>query len=195
MTDLRRPIVLLATLAILLVACGSGGTGGSTAAAPTQDTANSGSAAATAAAPATTATTPATDAPTEAPGPTEQPGTGGTAGGVCDLVTPDELAEIFGVASVATTVFAGPPDTCSADSDTGDPLVAWSYSNAQAQAVYDAFVSDPSSVEVGGIGDKAAFVQNTGLLVLKDGALVVIGVASGDEEIAKRIGAAAAGRM
>lgn len=187
MTDLRRPIILLATVAFVLAACGGGG-GGSTAAAPTLDTSNSGPA-------ATTAAAPTVDAPTERPATTEQPGAGGTAGGVCDLVTPDELAEIFGVASVATTVFPGPPDTCSAESDAGDPLVAWSYSNAQAQAVYDAFVSDPSSVEVGGIGDKAAFVQNTGLLVLKGDALVVIGVASGDEELAKRIGAAAAGRM
>ena len=146
--------------------------------------------------PSAEAATEAPAAATEAPaGATEPPTGGGTAGGVCDLVTPDELAAIFGVASVTTTVFPGPPDTCSVESDAGDPLVAWSYSTAQASVVFDAFVADPSSVSVSGIGDKAAFVQNTGLLVLKGGAIVVVSVQSGDEEHSKAVGKAAAGRM
>lgn len=134
---------------------------------------------------------PPTDAP---PGATEPPGGGGS-GGVCELATASELADAFGVSSVTATVIAGPPDTCSVESDIGDPLVAWSYSTAQASIVYDAFVSDPSSVEVSGVGDRAAFVQNTGLLVQKGSALVVISVQSGDEEIARKLGVILASRM
>ena len=64
----------------------------------------------------------ATSSPTQAAtseATTEPASGGGTAAGVCELVTADELAEIFGVPSVTTTVFVGPPDTCSVDSDTG----------------------------------------------------------------------------
>jgi hypothetical protein len=189
MTAPRRTFTLVAIVALVLTACGGGGGGGDATAAPDGGAATSGP---------TDAAAPATDAPAAATPAATEPATGGgggSAAGVCDLVTAEELAAIFGVASVTTTVFAGPPDTCSVNSDTGDPLVAWSYSAAQSGAVYDAFVSDPSSVEVSGIGDKAAFVQNTGLLVLKGDALSVISVQSGDEEIAKKIGAAAAGRM
>jgi hypothetical protein len=202
MTDLRRTTPIIAALVLFLAACGGGGTtstepaGGAATSEPTQ--------ASTTTAPATEA--PPTDEPASTPAETTTGGGGGTAAGVCDLVTADELAEIFNVPAVTTTVFAGPPDTCSVDSDAGDPLVAWSYSvtsPATAQATYDAFVSDPSSVEVSGIGDKAAFVQNTGLLVLKGAALSVIGVTAGGDDLsddernglAKQIGAIAAGRM
>lgn len=188
MIDFRRPFTLIATVALVLAACGGGG-GGSTTSAPAGGLGTvPPSGAAVTAAPATAAS------PTDTTSATEPPG-GGPAVGVCELVTADELKAIFNVASVTTTVFAGPPDTCSVESDTGDPLVAWSYSAAQSVAVYDAFVVDPSSVEVSGIGDKAAFVQNTGLLVLKGDALAIISVQSGDEEHLKKVGAALAGRM
>ncbi len=207
MTDLRRMAPILGTLVLVLAACGGGGAssagpaGGAATSEPTR--------ASTTDAPATDAPAteaPPTDAPATTPAATTTGGGGGTAAGVCDLVTADELAEIFNVTAVTTTVFAGPPDTCSVDSDAGDSLVAWSYSVTSAgtaQATYDAFVSDPSSVEVSGIGDDAAFVENTGLLVLKGAALSVIGVTAGDEdlsddeldELAKQIGAIAAGRM
>lgn len=207
MTDLRRPTSLLAALVVVLAACGGGGTssvgpaGGAATSEPTQ--------ASTTEAPATEAPAteaPTTDAPATTPATTTTGGGGGAAAGVCDLVTADELAEIFNVTAVTTTVFAGPPDTCSVDSDAGDSLAAWSYSVTNvgtAQATYDAFVSDPSSVEVSGIGDKAALVENTGLLVLKGAALSVIGVTGGGDdlsddernELAKQIGAIAAGRM
>jgi len=112
------------------------------------------------------------------------------------------LAGIFKVPSVTTTVLAGPPDNCIVASDTGAPLAAWSFSLAQAKTVYDALTFDPSTVVVSGIGDKAAIVQNTGLLVLKGDALIVISISGGadlsaDEaiEVSKQIGAIAAGRM
>jgi hypothetical protein len=184
MSDARRPITLLATVALVLAACGGGG-GSATAAAPGGGAATS--------SPTQATTSEATTAPTS----------GGTAAGVCGLVTADELAEVFGVPSVTTTVFVGPPDTCSVESDAGDALAAWSYSTANAGSTYDMFVLPAQSVDVPGIGDKAAFVDNTGLLVLKGDALVVIGVMTGvgdvtqDEmnELMKQIGALAAGRM
>lgn len=190
MTGIRRPITLLATVALILAACGGGG-GGAATTAPDGGTATSAPTdAAAPAAPAPADATPAASEPSSGGS-----GSGGTAVGVCELVTAEELAAIFNVPLVTTMVFIGPPDTCSVISDTGDPLVAWSYSAAQSKAVYDAFTTDPSTVPVNGIGDKAAFVQNTGLLVLKGDALSVISVQSGDEEIAKEVAAAAAGRM
>ena len=126
----------------------------------------------------------------------------GTAAGVCELVTADELAQIFNVASVTTAVLQGPPDSCIVESDSGDPLTAWSLTTDQAQAVFDALSSDPSSIEVTGIGDSAFIVENTGLLVLKGGRLIVISISGGadlseDEavEASKRIGEFAASRL
>jgi hypothetical protein len=192
MTDLQRMTPIVATIVLILAACGGGG-GGTTTAAPTDAAATSGPTQA----PATDA--PATDAPAVTPAPA---GGGGGAAGVCELVTPEELAGTFGVPSVKATVFPGPPDNCIVESDAGAPLAAWSLTTAQGGALFDAFTSDPSSIEVSGIGDKAALVDNTGLLVLKGGALLVISISSGadmseDEviEASKQIGAIAAGRM
>jgi hypothetical protein len=130
------------------------------------------------------------------------PAGGGPAAGVCELVTAEELVEIFNVPSVTTTVIEGPPDNCIVESDTGDPLTAWSLTVAQAKAVFDAFTADPASIEVPGIGDKASIVQNTGLLVLKGDSLMVISISGGADlseeeatEASKKIGAIAAGRM
>jgi hypothetical protein len=192
MTDFRRTTPLFAAIVLILAACGGGGgtaapAGGAATSAPTEAT--------TPDAPASEATT--TDAPAQ------PAGGGGTAVGVCGLVTADELAKVFNVPSVTTTVFQGPPDTCSVDSDAGDGLVAWSLSTADAKAVYASVALDSQSTVVPGMGDKAAFVDNTGLLVLKGDNLLVIGVTAGGEdsteaernELAKQVGAIAAGRM
>ena len=193
MRALVRMSVLFVLAALALAACG-GGAGGSpsTAASP-------------AASVGTESTAPSEGAPSTEPSdePSAAPSTGG--GGttaVCDLVTAEELAGVFGVASVTTTVIPGPPDNCIVNSDTGDPLTAFSLSLAQAQTVYAALTSDPSTVEVSGIGDKAAIVQNTGLLVLKGDALLVISISGGADmseeeavEASKAIGSFAAPRM
>ena len=128
-------------------------------------------------------------------------GGGGPAAGVCELVTAEELAGIFGV-TVKMTVVPGPPDNCIVDSQDGNPLTAWSLTTAQASAVYGAFTTDPSTVEVTGVGDKAAIVQNTGLLVLKGSNLIVVMISGGSGmseeqgiEASKQIGALAAGRL
>jgi hypothetical protein len=186
--------------AFLIVGCG--GSGGSA------DSADDG--ATTAGDGATTASTAASDGSTTAAPDAEastattvtEPPSGGAAAGVCELVTADELAQIFNVPSVKTTVFPGPPDNCIVESDAGDPLAAWSLTTAQASSVFDAFTSDPATIEVSGIGDKAAFVQNTGLLVLKGDNLVVISVSGGADlseeeamEASKQLGVFAAGRV
>lgn len=133
---------------------------------------------------------------------TEPADAGGAALGVCELVTADELAVIFNVPAVTTSVLAGPPDNCIVESDAGDPLTAWSLTVAQAEVVFDAFASDSASIEVPGIGDKAAIVQNTGLLVLKGDRLLVIMISGGADlseeaaiEASKQIGAIAADRL
>ncbi len=205
MIDPRRSVPILAMLILALAACGGSGTSGSTAASSA------------AAAPAASAVAPDASAgavggapsvePSAAPPdtvPASQPATegGGSGGDVCSLVTVDELADIFDVASVTTTVFAGPPDNCIVDSDAGDGLAAWSLTTVQADAIFFAMTSDPSTIDVPGIGDRAAIVQNTGLMVQKGSNLLVISVAAGANlseeegvEAAKQIGTIAAGRL
>ena len=192
MTDFQRTSARLVLLVFMVAACGGGG--GTTSAAPD-------AAASSAPSQAATSEAPASGAPEATPSETAS-GAGGTAAGVCELVTADELAGIFGVASVTATVLAGPPDNCIVSSAAGDPLTAWSLSTAQAKVTFDALTGDPSAVEVTGIGDKAAIVQNTGLLVLKGDALVVISISGGSGlseeeavEVSKRIATLAAGRM
>lgn len=190
MNGLQRPFILIATAALVVAACGGGsGSASSTTPGPTLATIPSAETA--------TSSTGTEASPGATPGDasTPPPTGGGPSDGVCELVTTGELASIFGVPSVTTKVFIGPPDSCSVISDSGDPLVAWSYSNAQAAVVYDAVVLPGQSVDVPGIGDKAAIVENTGLLVLKGNVLVVISVQSGDDELAKKVARAAAGRM
>jgi hypothetical protein len=190
----------LGSLLLVVAACGGGGSAGPTAAPAS-------------AAPAVEASAPADGGTGTGGEPSAEPsvaapaseappaGGGGTAAGVCELVTADELAGIFGVA-VTMTVLPGPPDNCIVDSEAGDALTAWSLTTAQASVVYDAFTTDPSTVEVTGIGDKAAIVQNTGLLVLKGSNLLVIMISGGSGmseeegiEASKQIGVLAAGRL
>jgi len=170
----------------VVLGCGGGGTGTASV-----GTLPPGESAGTSAEPGTSVEPPASEEPS---------GNGGTAVGVCELVTADELAEIFNVPSVTTTVLEGPPDNCIVESDTGDPLTAWSLTTAQASAVYDS--ATIGAIELTLIGDKAAIVQNMGLLVLKGGSLLVISISAGanlsdDEaiEASKQIATFAAGRM
>jgi hypothetical protein len=191
MTDFRRTTAVFATIVLILAACGGAGDGGggTTTAAPTD-------------AAATTGPTQATVSETPAEPPT---GGGGTASDVCGLVTADELAQILNVPSVTTTVFPGPPDTCSVDGEDGTALAAWVLTRVESASapIYESMMSDPSAIEVSGIGDKAAHVQNTGFLVLKGDVLFSVGVMTGvgdiseeeRRELAEQIGAIAAGRM
>lgn len=186
MTDLRRPITLFATVALVLAACGGGGAGGG---------------GTTPAAPADGA---ATSVPTQAAAsevPSEGAGGGGTGVGVCELVTADELAGIFNV-SVTMTVLAGPPDNCIVDGTDGRSLAAWSLTGTGAKAIFGSYVSGSDANEVPGIGDVAIYSPDGHqLTVVKGDAFMVIAIyasaGSDDEryEFAKQIGASAAGRM
>jgi hypothetical protein len=198
MIDPRRSVPILVTLILTLAACSGSGTSTSAAAsAPAATTAPS-----DAGSGAHAGGTPGTEASAEA-AVTEPPaGGGGTAADVCGLVTADELASIFGVSGVKQTVLPGPPDNCIVDSDTGDALTAWSLTTAQSATIFGAMTTDPSTVAVPGVGDKAAFVQNTGLLVLKGNSLISVAISGGSDmsddeviEASKQIGALAAGRL
>ena len=206
MIDLRRSMPILAALVLALAACGGSGTSGApaSAAAPapavsavaTDAGASAGNDSGAGGAPSADA--PAATSPAEpAPG-----GGGGGVADVCALVTADELATIFGVSGVKQTVLPGPPDNCIVESDSGDALTAWSLTTAQSATIFGAMTTDPSTVEVPGIGDKAAIVQNTGLLVLKGNSLLSVAISGGSDmsddeviEASKQIAAAAAGRM
>ena len=188
----------IATIGLaLFVVIGCGGSSGTAASAPASN-GDSGGGGGSAASPGAESASPVAVTPEPASG------GGGAAAGVCDLVTADELAEIFGVPSVTATVFKGPPDSCIVDSAAGDSLIAWSVTLAQAPTLYDSFVNpNPSSIVVSGIGDKAAFVENTGLLVLKGNALLVVSLSAGagdlsegeQQELAKQVATKAASRM
>jgi len=191
-------------IALLVVGCGGGGGTAGSPTAATAAPATTSSSEPGGADPASTEPTAAAEASTAAV--TDPPAGGGTSGGtaagVCELVTADELVGIFGVTSVKTTVIPGPPDNCVVESDSGDPLVAWSLTTVQASVIYDAFTTDPSTVPVSGVGDKAAIVQNTGLMVLKGGNLVVITISGGSDmteeegiEASKQVAGLAAGRL
>lgn len=191
-------VALVIGVAFLLGACGGGTTGASSATGTQAPPAATGS-------PTDAGTGSGGQPSAEASGPaaTEAPPAGGgTAAGVCELVTPEELAGIFGVAAVTTSVVQGPPDNCIVQDSDGNPLVTWSLTTAQAAALYDAFTVDPSTVPVSGIGDKAAIVQNTGLMILKGSSLLVVTISGGSDmseeegiEASKEVGTLAAGRL
>jgi hypothetical protein len=203
---MRHGLIRLLAVGIVALVAGCGGSGAAvpTAAAPAQAPAPESSAAGaggtdTGGQPSAQASV--AEVASEAP-PAGGGDGGGPAVGICELVTADELAAIYDVASVETTVIPGPPDNCIVQSDGGDGLTAWSLMTAQAGTVYSAMTSDPSTVEVPGIGDKAAIVQNTGILVLKGGSLLSIALTAAPDmseeevlEAAKQVAAAAAGRL
>lgn len=179
---MQRPVVNLVflALALALAACG----GGTATAAPDGGGGSAPPAATDAAAP-----TNAADAPTDpASAPTDAPKGPGSAGGVCDLATVDELAGVFGT-PVSTRVLAGPPDTCLAETAEGDVLVSWVLATENAASVYELLTDGARPVP--GIGDKAAFVENTGLLVLKGSSLLTVAI-SGMADLSEEAGEAAA---
>lgn len=184
-TSRVRPAWFL-VLALVSAACGSGP--GTASQAPSSEAPASG-------APASAA--PASEAPaSQAP----QPSTGGgPTGSVCDLVTAAELAGIFGVANVASTVIPGPPDTCDIQAD-GAPLAAIVLVTDQAELVFNAYATGAEAYP--GFGDRAIYNAETQLfIVLKGDVVVSIAVFSGaasDEErleLQKAIAAVAAARM
>lgn len=186
-------IVLAGVLAGLMAACG-----GSAASAPPG---NGGQPTAT---PAAQSDAPAPSAePGGAVTPPPAPTTGGGGGtaGVCELVTTDELAQIFDVTAVTAQVMAGPPDSCDIQTD-GAPLAAMVYMPSNGTAVFSAWASDPSAVDMPGIGDRAAYLPGQLLFIVLRGdatlSLAVLDESRSEEarlELMKEIAAIAAGRM
>ena len=146
----------------------------------------------------------ASPAPSDTP-PADPAGAGGAAGGVCELVTADELQGILG-AAVSLTVFAGPPDTCDIQSTDGAPLAATvltAMSNVAASAVFDAYAGSPGAESITGLGDRAAYDPNQAVLVvLKADKVLTVAVfddgstdAAARLELMKQIGSIATRRM
>jgi hypothetical protein len=144
-------------MAVVVAACG-GGT-----ASPGGSSAPSGGASA-----APSGTDPSAATPSSAPS------GGGTAAGVCELIATDQLTQILQVASVTTEVVPGPPDTCVVEGPEGNAIVSWNHNTSGGANLYGLLALPEQSEEVPGIGDKAAFVENTGLMVLKGDGLVTI---------------------
>jgi hypothetical protein len=191
---MRDGIRFLATIGLgLIMVIGCGGSGGSPAAAGSQG------------APATSATSAsqapaATSVASVAGVPSASPAGGGAGGGVCALVSTDELAGIFGV-PVTTTVVPGPPDTCTVAA-AGAPLAAFVLTPTGGGAVFDAYAGDPAATTISGMGDKAAYSPAAQLLViLKGDALFSMSAYDQSKtpeqrlELMKKVGAIAAGRM
>ena len=57
-------------------------------------------------------------------------------------------------------------------------LVAWVVTDVGGKMIYEAVVLPGQSTDVAGLGDRAAFVDNTGLLILKGDRLVTLSVAA-----------------
>ena len=123
---------------------------------------------------------PATAEPTQGgSGPPADPGAGaspvtdptpagGTAVGVCELVTSEELASILGK-PVTLVVLPGPPDTCDVGSNDA-PIAAFVFMEGPSFGfAFDAWASDPSAEDVGGIGDRAVYVAASELFIVKRG--------------------------
>lgn len=153
-------------------------------------------------APSADSAPPAAETSPGAPSPDVSSDTGGASAGVCDLASSTELATALGVDSVTTEAVPGPPDMCSVTDPEGNILATWSYNESGGQALYDSLVLPGQSEEVPGIGDAAAHVVNTGLLVAKGDSLVMIAISgeSGLDEAAAQaaaeaIGASIAGQM
>jgi hypothetical protein len=200
MRRLKTIAPVVAVVVLSVAACGGGGAAATPAANPTAAAAESQAAVA----PSEVVPGAASLAPSDAP-PAEPPAGGGTAVGVCELVTADELQGILGT-SVSLTLFAGPPDTCDIQSTDGAPLAATVLtvmSNAAASAVFDAYAGSPGAQPISGMGDKAAFDPAQGVLVvLKADKVLTVAVfddGSTDQtarlELMKQIATTASGRM
>ncbi len=183
----------LLVIAFLVAACGGSG------AASPGGGGDGGGASATADVPA------ATDAPAEsgAPAASEAGGGGGGGGGalgaaVCDLATSEEVSGVFGVE--ATTVYDPiAENTCFVKTADDRTLVHWT-TTGDGNMMFDALSGGSATVD--GLGDRAAYAEGFGLMIVKDDIMVTIAIPSDAEldaeatkDAAERVGAFIAGRM
>jgi hypothetical protein len=185
----------LLVIAFLVAACGSSG------AASPGGNGGGGGASATADVPA------ATDAPAESGAPAASEaggGSGGSGGGgalgaaVCDLATGEEVGGVFGVE--ATTLYDPVAEnTCFVKTAEDRTLVHWT-TTGDGNMMFDALSG--AAPRVDGLGDRAAYAEGFGLMIVKGDTMVTIvipaeaDVAPDDvEDVAKQVGAFIAGRM
>lgn len=190
--SMAGPAFLL-LLTLLAAACGGGG-----AASPADGASGSdGGAAATGDATAPTDGPAATDAPaaSEAGG----GGGGGALGAaVCDLATSEEVSGVFGVEA---TMIYDPiaENTCFVKTAEERTLVHWT-TTGDGQMMFDALSGGSATVD--GLGDRAAYAEGFGLMIVKGDTMVTI-VIPGEsniapdeiEDVSKQVGAFIAGRL
>ncbi len=181
----------LAAIGIVLTITGCGGAGGGTATAGTSSRA--------------AVTVPAASVPagpmTAASASAAVTDGAASTGGVCDLVTTDELSQAFGRDDITTTLSPGPPDTCGFTSTDGTGLGAIVFLTAGGSSVFDAVHQGSAITDIPGIGDKAFYSSETQtLIVLKGDAMLTVAVVNANTDDALRdtekvIAGAAARRM
>jgi hypothetical protein len=189
MRDGIRVLVLTILGLVVVMGCSSGGASPTTAGSQAAPGASSAAGASQAPAAASVAAVPS-----------KAPAGGGSGGGVCTLVTTDELAGIYST-PVTTTVIAGPPDTCKVEA-AGKQIAAWVLTTSGGKPVFDAYAGDPDATTVSGIGDKAAYSPGSQLFVILKGD-TLFSMSSYDQaktpeerlELMKKVGTIAAGRM
>jgi hypothetical protein len=191
--SMAGPAVLL-IISLFAAACGGGGAPSPAAGASADD----GGSTATG-----DATTP-TDAPAESGAPAASEAGGGGGGGsalgaaVCDLATSDEVSGVFGVE--ATTVYDPiAENTCFVKTADDRTLVHWT-TTGDGNMMFDALSG--AAPRVDGLGDRAAYAEGFGLMIVKDDIMVTIAIPSDAEldaeaakDAAEQVGAFVAGRM
>ncbi len=186
---------LLLLLALLIAACGGGA-----AASPDSASGTGGGGASPSAEPPAT-----TDDPAEsgAPAASEASGGGGGGGGalgpaVCDLATSEEVSGVFGVE--ATTLYDPVAEnTCFVKTAEDRTLVHWT-TTGDGQMMFDALSGAAPTVD--GLGDRAAYAEGFGLMIVKGDTMVTIVIPAEAEvppddveDVAKQVGAFVAGRL
>lgn len=198
--SLAGPAFLLLVLTLVAAACGGGGT-----ASPADGaTGSDGGAAATGDASAPTDAPATTDDPAESGAPAASEAAGGGGGGgalgaaVCDLATDEEVSGVFGVE--ATRIYDPVAvNTCFVKTPDDRTLVHWT-TTGDGKMMFDALAG--ASPAVDGLGDRAAYAEGFGLMIVKGDTMVTIAIpGEADvapdeiEDVSKQVGAFIAGRM
>jgi hypothetical protein len=117
-------------------------------------------------------------------------------------VTAAELSPLFGGVALTLTTNEAAPGTCFVEDASRRPYLTWSIVSTGASMLFDAVNLPGQATAVPGMGDRAAFVENMGLLIQKGDrvlTIVISGAADLDPEtvveVSKQIGAIAAPRM
>ena len=187
---------LLVASIVLLTACGGAATATQSPVAAPAASASPGAAGAT-----PSKATPETAATTDEPGASVT--IDESAPPACPLISAAEVAGVMGTADVTTEEVTLTVNECHySTAAVPKEIVVTSYSTTMGPYIYpDAGSAGPDAIQVSGIGDKAVYLPGSSLLYIGKGdavvSIVVITDLTPDRnlELAKKLGAFAAGRM